>query len=158
MALVITLHHKYIQLSSSNHTIPICSRIGMVMVLGFKLWPSMIITRCNTQLFKTQMRRKRGRGEREMVFFLFRPGRDFLTSNLKFPPQNQQKHNKERFCTKAVLFSVISASSYYWFLGSTPFKITWSTIVLGCTSYTKIQDTSMKRQAEYISHEYTLVN
>ena len=35
MALVITLHHKYVQLSSSNHTIPICSRKGMVMVLEF---------------------------------------------------------------------------------------------------------------------------
>ena len=43
MALVITLHHKYIQLSDSNHTLPIHSRIGVIMTL--ELWPSMIIAR-----------------------------------------------------------------------------------------------------------------
>jgi len=37
MALVITLHHTDVQLSSSNHTIPVYSRVGMVVVLGFKL-------------------------------------------------------------------------------------------------------------------------
>ena len=46
MALVITSHHKYVQLSGSNHTLPICSsRVGVVMMLGFEFWPSMIIAR-----------------------------------------------------------------------------------------------------------------
>jgi len=38
MALVITLHHKYIQLSGSNHTLPIHSRIGVVLSLGLGLY------------------------------------------------------------------------------------------------------------------------
>jgi len=33
MALVITLHHKYSQLSGSNHALPIHSRIGVVIML-----------------------------------------------------------------------------------------------------------------------------
>ena len=43
MALVITSHQKYIQLSGSNHTLPIHSRIGVIATL--ELWPSMIIAR-----------------------------------------------------------------------------------------------------------------
>jgi len=46
-ALVMTLQHKYIQLSSSNHTLLIRSRTGTV--LAFKLWPNticIIVARC----------------------------------------------------------------------------------------------------------------
>ena len=39
MALVITLYHKYVQLSDSNHALPIRSRIGVVMTLVLELWP-----------------------------------------------------------------------------------------------------------------------
>ena len=46
MALVITLQHKYIQLSGSDRTLPTCSRIGVVMLLGLELCPSIIIARC----------------------------------------------------------------------------------------------------------------
>ena len=37
MALVVTLHHKYIQLSSSEHTLPIHNRTGIVMTPVLKL-------------------------------------------------------------------------------------------------------------------------
>ena len=43
MALVITLHHKYIQLSGSNHALPIHSRIGVVIMLTLELCLSIIL-------------------------------------------------------------------------------------------------------------------
>jgi len=43
MALVITSHHKYVQLSASNHVLLIPSRIGVVMT-AHKLWPGIIVT------------------------------------------------------------------------------------------------------------------
>jgi len=45
MVLVISSHYKYVQLSSCNHGLPTSSRIGVVMTLVFKLWPSIIIVR-----------------------------------------------------------------------------------------------------------------
>ena len=41
MALMITLHHKYVQLSSSNLAFPICSTVGLIMMLG--IWASISI-------------------------------------------------------------------------------------------------------------------
>ena len=43
MALVMTLQHKYIQLSGNNHALLIRSRIGVVMMLAFELRPSTIV-------------------------------------------------------------------------------------------------------------------
>jgi len=44
------LHHRYVQLSSSNLALPICSWIEVIMMLG--LWANMIITRCkHTSLY-----------------------------------------------------------------------------------------------------------
>ena len=53
MALMITLHHKYVQLSSSNRVLPIHSRIGVVITLGLELWPSITIARPIYASFKT---------------------------------------------------------------------------------------------------------
>ena len=43
MALVITLHHKYTQLSGSNHALPIHSGIGVVIMLVLELCLSIIL-------------------------------------------------------------------------------------------------------------------
>ena len=50
---MITSNHKYVQLSGSNSILPICIRIGVVVTLGFELWPSIIIARCKYTSFKT---------------------------------------------------------------------------------------------------------
>ena len=65
-----------------------------------------------------------------------------INNFIKFSPQNQQIHIVTLLYlvqVKAVLFAVISVSSYYCFLGSTLFKIAQSIIVLGHTSYAKMQ-------------------
>jgi len=41
MALMITLHHKYVQLSSCNLAFPIRSTVGVIMMLG--IWASISI-------------------------------------------------------------------------------------------------------------------
>ena len=44
-------HHKYVQLSASNHVLLIPSRIGVVMTLVLKLWPGIIVARCKHMRF-----------------------------------------------------------------------------------------------------------
>jgi len=48
--LVITSHHKYVQLCSGNRALPICSRTGMMLLL--KLWPGIIVARRKYASFK----------------------------------------------------------------------------------------------------------
>ena len=43
MALDITSHHKYVQLSSSSRALPIRTRLSAVMMLGLEFWPNIII-------------------------------------------------------------------------------------------------------------------
>jgi len=56
MALVIIYHHKYVQMSISNRTLPICSRIRVVVTTVLKLWPSIIIARHKHTGFKCAAR------------------------------------------------------------------------------------------------------
>ena len=49
-ALVITLHHKYVQLSGGNRALPTCSRIGVVITLVLKLWSSIIVAATNMRV------------------------------------------------------------------------------------------------------------